>query len=115
VHKKRDESLFNEEEEEEAKCPPQHVSWSNQNEERASHKPAKDHTQTHKHCKHAHKHRKHKHTKQPSMESADRHKAHPNLAQKDEDDIAMETGVISEEEGQLMDMLFLGLIQMNGW
>jgi hypothetical protein len=100
VHKKRDESAFYEEEQEETKCPPQHVPWPNPNEERASHKPAKD--DTHKHRKHAHKHHKHKHTKQPSMESSDHHhRAHRILAQKDEEDIAMEEGALSEEREQI--------------
>jgi hypothetical protein len=96
MSRKNDEK-FNEEEIK--KCPPQHVPWSNPNEERASHKPAKGHK--HKHSNHEHEHHQHKQMNQPSTESSDYRKKHRNFAQIDEDSIAMEEGVLSEEEEQI--------------
>jgi hypothetical protein len=92
VRKKGDACLvYNEDEHEDTKCPPQQVSRSKVvNEERVDHKPRKHRTRTHKHQKRARKDRKHKHTKQPS-------KAHQEFAQKDEEAIAIEEGVLSQD------------------
>jgi hypothetical protein len=102
LHKQRDTRSVCQGEMEDTKCPPQQFPQSNVNEERADHKPAKHHVRKHrkharKHHKREHKHHKHNDSKQPSMESLSHKKEHVTFAQKDEEAIAMEEGVLSEE------------------
>jgi hypothetical protein len=95
VHKQSDVPLLYEEEMEDNKCPPQQFPWSKGNEDKGDHKPTKHHVRNHH--KHVHKHHNHTHTKEPTMESSSHKKANATFAQKDEEYIAMEAGVLSEE------------------
>jgi hypothetical protein len=95
VHEKRDARLFCEEEQEESKCPPQHIPRSNPNKVTAGHKPAKGHKQEPKH-------HEQRHMKQPPKESSDDHKAHRYFTQKDdEEDVTVEEGVLLVEKDQI--------------